>query len=90
MCRGEIIKGEIVTVIRDIQTLKQGFSFCGFSWVSRKSNELAHNIAHLASKNALPPSWVFNWPFVIKEIILRDKDRSRFDPYAAATPWTSP
>lgn len=36
MCRGEIIKGEIVTVVGDIQMLKQGFSLCGFSWCSKK------------------------------------------------------
>lgn len=75
-CRGEIIKDEIAIIVKDINILRQGFSCCGFMWCSRKGNELAHNIAHLAS---VPSNWVYHWPFVLKNIILRDKDLSISD-----------
>lgn len=72
-CRGEINRGEISSIMQDVFSLKNNFQRCGFTWVNRSGNELAHQIAALASRDLLPHNWIFNQPLVVKNQISKDR-----------------
>lgn len=59
-CRGEIKRGEILSLVKDVLGFKDKFQFLGFTWVSKVGNMVAHNIASLASNQSLPLSWTWN------------------------------
>lgn len=40
--RGENMRGEIQSIIQDINHMKIGFRICGFTWVQCRGNQLAH------------------------------------------------
>lgn len=53
-CRGEFQQGEIMQLLQDIWFLKGSFRRCGFTWVARSGNMLAHTIAKLEHSGSLP------------------------------------
>lgn len=59
-CRGEIKRGEILSLVKDVLAFKDKFQFLGFTWVSKVGNMVAQNIASLASNQSLPLSWTWN------------------------------
>lgn len=45
-------------IIHDIIVLKSSFEFCGFTWVGRNGNMVAHEIAALCNRNELRGNWI--------------------------------
>lgn len=76
-CRGECERGEIRNIIQDVLILKAKFQKCGFTWVGRNGNKLAHSLALLEFRDALPQNWRWVPPREIKEIIASDKGVNR-------------
>lgn len=56
-CREDAKRGEITTLVRDILCIKRNFQRIGFTWVPREGNQVAHQIALLASQYSLPVNW---------------------------------
>lgn len=63
-CRSEITRGEINSIVLDIQDLKKKGDWCGFTWVARAKNSVAHHIAQLAAKGSLTIHWRWNHPSI--------------------------
>lgn len=63
---------EIQNIIHDIIFIKTSFSSCGFTWVKRTGNKVAHQIAALAKSNMLQGNWVMNLPESLQKVILED------------------
>lgn len=73
-CRGEISRGEIISIIGDIHELKRKADWCNFTWVAREGNEVAHHIAQLAARGALPLHWRWHQPLSLELLIQKDRD----------------
>lgn len=52
-CRGDKTIREVQNILQNITFLKTNFEFAGFTWVGRKWNIVAHEIAALSSRNEL-------------------------------------
>lgn len=52
-CRGEIKKGQIMHIVKDILTIRSRFQSCGFTWTNREANGAAHLIAQHATRGSL-------------------------------------
>lgn len=76
-CMKEIMRGDISAIVRDIWNLQRSFSHCGFTWVNSQGNELAHFVASLAVRDALPSNWVYNNPPSIESFIDGDNQASQ-------------
>lgn len=71
-CREDIKRGEIFGLIKDILSIKNKFQQIGFTWISRKGNQVAHQIALLASQKALPANWIRNYPCSLSSLIQKE------------------
>lgn len=60
----------------DIRNLKTEFGKVGFT-VQRRGNQLAHQVASMASKRALPHSWTWNLPSALRQILENDRELHR-------------
>lgn len=72
-CKGEINRGEIFNILKDIHHLKGSFQQIKFVWVPREANRVAHLIAYLASRNCLPLNWIWDPPLSLLAVINEDK-----------------
>lgn len=61
-CRREIRKGEILNVVEDTIGFANSLPECGFLWVPKEGNHVAHTIAQLNSRGALPLHWRWYHP----------------------------
>lgn len=72
-CRKETKKGEIMNIVVDILAYTQTLRDCGFTWVAKEGNRVAHLIAKLSLQSVLPPNWRWHHPHVIEESLQEDK-----------------
>lgn len=49
--------GKIMAITRDIRRLKMHFQTCGFTWIGRSGNSLAHTLAQMTQRSSLPRNW---------------------------------
>lgn len=75
-CRNEIIRRDIINILQDVWVSKQSFSRCGFTWVSRQGNKVAHLAAALADKGDLPFNWSVVLPAPLKAAVQVDVQAS--------------
>lgn len=73
-CRKETVKGEIINIVDDIIHFAQELSWCGFTWVKRQGNSVAHLLAELTMSNAIPLHWRWNHPPALQRCLHLDKD----------------
>lgn len=52
-CHGNIRRREIEQILKDIQNLKENFTWLGFLWTNRESNFAADLVAKLAATRSL-------------------------------------
>ncbi|KAJ1388799.1 Ribonuclease H-like superfamily [Sesbania bispinosa] len=74
-CRKEKVVVEIQGVVADILTVVEGFIHCGFTWVQRQANKVAHHIVQAVLANNLPPSWSSVHPSWLLELLYEDSAR---------------
>lgn len=72
-CREEVKRGVITTLIKDILSIKSKLQRIGFTWVPREGNQVAHQIALLASHNCLPVNWTRSPPSCLLALIQKDQ-----------------
>lgn len=72
-CRQEKEIGEIMAIIRDVGIMKEKIHKCGFTWIGRDGNSLAHTLAQMTQRNSLPNNWCWNPPHCIKVIVEKEK-----------------
>lgn len=72
-CRLETTKGEIMNILADILSFPQNLRGCGFTWVAKEGNKVAHLLAKMTLQAVLPTSWCWNHPPSIRESLLKDK-----------------
>ncbi|KAJ1413116.1 Ribonuclease H superfamily [Sesbania bispinosa] len=72
-CRREKLIAEIQVIVNDIHTLSASFILCGFTWVQRNGNQVAHEVARSHSIGGLQPCWVSNHPPWLKNLLPLDK-----------------
>lgn len=72
-CRKEEVIGEIQNLVADIFHMKVNFQACGFTWVERSGNGVAHLLAALTSHDALPINWRWSLPKSMKALIEGEK-----------------
>lgn len=77
VCRQEKEIGEIRAITRDIGRLKEQFQTCGFTWIGRSGNSLAHTLADMNARNSLPRHWRWNLPHSVQDIVLKEKSNSQ-------------
>lgn len=68
----KIIRKEIHPILQDIQNISTSFQLCEFTWVNRKANRAAHEIAKLRKLNLLHGSWATSLPESLRIIISQD------------------
>lgn len=73
-CRRECKIGSIESVVQDIIQIKSQFQCCGFTWVARGGNQVAHQIAKMKMLGSLPIHWRWYHPVVIQNLISKDKN----------------
>ncbi|KAJ1430568.1 Ribonuclease H superfamily [Sesbania bispinosa] len=71
-CRKDKVVAEIQGVVADILTVAEGFIHCGFTWVRRQGNKVAHQITQASISNSLPLSWVSNQPDWLLRLLFED------------------
>ncbi|XP_057445027.1 uncharacterized protein LOC130737292 [Lotus japonicus] len=71
-CRDGKGQGEIHSIVADILNLRRHFQWCGFSWIPRNSNKVAHEIAKLNYLNDLGPYWLFSLHPAVKSAVIHD------------------
>lgn len=71
-CKGTIQHREIRGIVADIETMKERFRRCEFTWVFQKGNTVAHTIAKLAMKGALQGNWMSSLPTVLNQALITD------------------
>ncbi|KAJ1402621.1 Ribonuclease H-like superfamily [Sesbania bispinosa] len=84
-CRKEKSLGEIHLIVLDILSVASGLIYCGFTWIRRNGNEVAHCVAKAESTNSLPLSWSSSHPHWLESILARDRasgDSSLYRPKA--------
>lgn len=59
-------------ILQDINRLRRNFHICGFTWVGRQGNLLAHAVAELVRQSGLPRDWVCRPPYAMVEVLQRD------------------
>ncbi|RYR14306.1 hypothetical protein Ahy_B04g070857 [Arachis hypogaea] len=64
---------EVEPIIQDIKAIQKRLPNCGFSWIPREGNKLAHTLASLKLQNQLTNNWPSNPPKQIAEIIRNEK-----------------
>ncbi|KAJ1395658.1 Ribonuclease H-like superfamily [Sesbania bispinosa] len=75
-CRmGENI-GEIHGIVLDIRAWASEFDSCGFTWVRRSGNMVAHRLAALALRNGFCPSFLSSWPVDLQAIVAREQQQA--------------
>lgn len=72
ICRGNTKRGEIQSIINDIEIIKMGFEYCGFTWTRQDGNKVAHTILELASKGNLVGDWPQNPPEALRSSLVID------------------
>lgn len=72
-CRREEVNGEVQNLVADILYMKQAFQSCGFTWVARSGNGVAHLLASLASRDVLPGHWRWRLPDSLKTLVDGEK-----------------
>jgi ribonuclease HI len=75
-CRGELVRGQITSIINDILTLKGNFIRCGFTWVAREGNKAANIVASLVANGSLPQLWTVKPPDILRLELLKDRSRA--------------
>lgn len=73
VCRQEKEIGEIKAITRDISRLKEQFQTCGFTWIGKLGNSLAHTLAEMNARNSLPRNWRWNLPQSVQDIVFKEK-----------------
>ncbi|XP_025651809.1 uncharacterized protein [Arachis hypogaea] len=63
---------EIQVVLDDIRHLARGIPSCGFTWVPREANSLAHEVARLTYQGTLHQNWVMHKPISIRNVLRKD------------------
>ncbi|RYR05051.1 hypothetical protein Ahy_B06g084898 [Arachis hypogaea] len=63
---------EIQVVLDDILHLARIISSCGFTWVPREANSLAHEVAKLTRQGTLHQNWIRDKPILIRNILRKD------------------
>lgn len=71
-CRGIKKIGETRAILEDIKVLKRDFLHCGFTWIPRERNGVAHMVAQLAKQNKLKQNWVMDPPYDLRIALDRD------------------
>lgn len=71
-CRGNTQRGEILSIINYIATLKEEFESCGVTWTSKDGNNAANTIAKLASLGKLLGDWLRKPPRDLRLAIATD------------------
>ncbi|RYR45940.1 hypothetical protein Ahy_A07g031709 [Arachis hypogaea] len=64
---------EAESIIRDIKIIQKRLPNCGFSWISRQGNVLAHTLASLKAHNQLANHWSSCPPKQIVELTRNEK-----------------
>lgn len=72
-CRREIRKGEILNVVEDTIGYANCLPECGFLWVPKEGNRVAHTLAQLTIRGSLPLHWRWYHPPVLQVALLHDK-----------------
>ncbi|KAJ1399450.1 Ribonuclease H-like superfamily [Sesbania bispinosa] len=72
-CRKEKPIAEIQMIVQDILTVAEGFIHCGFTWVQRKGNEVAHHVSQAMIRETLPLSWVSQPPLWLRNLLIATK-----------------
>lgn len=73
-CRNEIKVGEIVCIIKDIQSFKLVDPAIGLTWVSREGNQATHHVAQPGSRNTLSHFWCYDPPPSLCRILESDRN----------------
>ncbi|MED6193602.1 hypothetical protein PIB30_021077 [Stylosanthes scabra] len=60
---------KIDIILDDIGDLRREIPDCGFTWVPRDGNRLAHEVAKLAAVGSLNLSWCSRRPFSVNQIL---------------------
>ncbi|KAJ1414333.1 Ribonuclease H domain [Sesbania bispinosa] len=84
-CRKAADFGEISGIIQDILTYKERMVSCGFLWVHRTGNLLAHEVAKAAAAGSLPTAWPINIPPFLRPLLTSDADSAARENAARAT-----
>lgn len=74
-CRGNFQIGEIKGIVQDILQYKSQFQNCGFTWVAKGGNMVAHQIAKLKMQGILPVHWRWNHPPSLQGLIANDMEQ---------------
>ncbi|KAL4293355.1 hypothetical protein AHAS_Ahas18G0119800 [Arachis hypogaea] len=64
---------EIQVILQDILHLVRGIPNCGFTWVPREANSLAHEVAKLTGHGTLSQNWIMHRPLSIRNILRGDQ-----------------
>ncbi|RYR13322.1 hypothetical protein Ahy_B04g070381 isoform B [Arachis hypogaea] len=64
---------EIQVILQDILHLVGGIPNCGFTWVPREANSLAHEVAKLTGHGTLRQNWIMHRPLSIRNILRGDQ-----------------
>ncbi|MED6136893.1 hypothetical protein PIB30_059960 [Stylosanthes scabra] len=67
---------EIRPILEDICKLKREMLNCGFTWILREGNQLAHEIAKLTIATNLNAQWCTTPTMMIRNLIIKDKGSS--------------
>ncbi|KAJ1414557.1 Ribonuclease H-like superfamily [Sesbania bispinosa] len=71
-CRKERVLAEIKGIVEDILTVADGFLRCGFTWVQRQANTVAHLLAQNAYAGSLPVNWLASQPDWLRHALIMD------------------
>ncbi|KAJ1380517.1 Ribonuclease H-like superfamily [Sesbania bispinosa] len=72
-CRKEKLIVEIQLIVADIHTVAEGFLHCGFTWIQRTGNEVAHHVAKAYLSASLPLTWISSHPVWLHGLLLCDR-----------------
>ncbi|KAJ1391835.1 Reverse transcriptase-like [Sesbania bispinosa] len=70
--RKERFVAEIKGIVEDILTVADGFMRCGFTWVQRQANTVAHLLAQKAYSGSLPANWLSSQPDWLRQALIKD------------------
>lgn len=77
-CRGETEIGEIRNIVQDVKHMRMSFRKCGFTWIHRSGNNLAHTLAQKVQRNLIPPPIGLRFSHKIFNKSCKKRDQGEF------------
>ncbi|KAJ1408301.1 Ribonuclease H-like superfamily [Sesbania bispinosa] len=71
-CRRERSVAQIKLIVEDILTVASGFTHCGFTWVQRQGNSVAHKVAKECLSGSLSSFWMASAPSWLQHQLAQD------------------